>query len=155
MGRPTQYDVAMCALIENTPAEALGAATITDICILLGVPYKMVYDWMNEHDDFRETVMRARDRGDQLVINALRKRAEGFEHPTKEQTTHTKRNAEGGDEVVSESFKIGKVYVPPDTNAAKFWLANRQRKEWADRKQIDLKADFLELVDKFAPKDDE
>lgn len=171
-GRPTQYDPMMIDILDKAEGDTFGAGTITDICTLLGVPYRSVYQWMNEHEDFSHAVMRVRERADQLVVSAMRKRATGYsiENPVKvtEKTTRwvkasdlydiealTELGYEPDEEIevevrdVKERETIQHTHVPADPNAAKFWLTNRQRKDWTERKEVDLKTDFAELVSKF------
>lgn len=176
-GRPTQYDPKMIDILDKAEGDTFGAGTVTDICTLLGVPYRDVYRWGEEHPEFWQAVLRVRERADQLVVSAMRKRATGYsiENPVKvtEKTTRWVKASdlydleqlealghEPDEEIevevrdVKERETIQHTHIPADPNAAKFWLTNRQRKDWTERKEVDLKTDFTALVEKFLAEDE-
>lgn len=151
----------MIDVLDAATNENMGAGTITDIATILGCPYGTVYRWMEKHKDFHEAVMRVRERADQLVVSAVRKRATGYsvENPVKvtEKTTRwvkatdlydleqlTDLGYEPNEEIevevrdVKERETIQYTHVPADTAAARFWLTNRQSKDWDEKTKVEV-----------------
>lgn len=171
-GRPPEYHGMMIDILDATEGDAMGAGTMTDIAKILGCAHGTVYDWMHKHPDFAEAVLRVRERADELVVSAMRKRATGYsiENPVKvkEQTTRwvkasdlydleqlTDLGYEPDDDIevevrdVKERETMQHTHIPADPNAAKFWLSNRQRKDWTERKEVEIKGDFATMVEQF------
>ena len=102
----------------------LGARDI-DLASTFGVHMDTIQEWKKIHPEFSAALTRGKSKADAYVASALYNRATGAEYK----------------EEVAIKVKVGqfeeevrKVEVikrePPDTNAAIFWLTNRQRKAW-------------------------
>ena len=122
-GRPQQYRPKMCDLIDNYQFNR--GATITEICELLGLPYRVVYDWMDRYPEFSQAIARARARCDDHVVKGLYNRCVGLD-------IREQRVTKDGD-VVDISREL-----PPDPDAAIAWLANRQPEEWRRKDRDDV-----------------
>lgn len=102
------HNLALLSLSNDEIAQALGIAPTT-----LDV-------WMAKYQDFKCAIVSGREEADAEVVASLRLRAKGF---TRKREVVTR---DGGIATVEE-------YYPPDTQAQRFWLMNRQRKYWAER----------------------
>jgi hypothetical protein len=127
-GRPTRYRtpyhddlVYQLAIGGSSRAEIFNALKISE----------STYDlWRHKHKNFSGALERAREYADSAVEKSLFHRACGFKHPDVHISLYE------GDVIQTE---ITKQY-PPDTNAAKFWLVNRQPRRWRDKQQHDVMA---------------
>ena len=78
----------------------------------------------------------AKQVADEIVENALFKRANGYS-VDEEQITYGIN--ENGEQVVLQK-KTVKKYIPPDTTAQIFWLKNRKPDIWKDKRDVDVGA---------------
>lgn len=81
--------------------------------------YQYVKDWK----EFSDTLVKGRDEADATITRSVFRRANGFSHP--EEVIKTVKGR-----VVK--VKTTKKY-PPDTQAAMYWLNNRQRNRWKNK----------------------
>lgn len=97
-----------------------------DIAKNLGIAESSFYEYKLKHLEFSEALRESKLVANIKVINALYKRATGF---------YTEEIEEKliGNEVVEK--KVKKKYVPPETDAAKYWLNNRMSEEWKDKSE--------------------
>ena len=86
---------------------------------ILGITEQTLNNWKTEHPMFFESLTQGKENADGKVAKAMYKRALGLT-------------------IIEEALtKDGQIVqlkkeLPPDTPAAKHWLANRQRKLWAN-----------------------
>ena len=91
-----------------------------EIAEVIGTKAKYIDDILAENPDLQDAVKEARKKADIQVVNALFKRALGYNYC----------------EVLYDNY--GKIYrkmykhLPPDVTACIFWLKNRMKDEWAD-----------------------
>lgn len=103
--------------------------TLEEIAQIVGVTSRTLTNWMGRHQDLFLAVREARQLADDLVEASLFNRALGYSHP---------------EEKVFNSDKFGIVthetvkHYPPDTQAAMFWLRNRQPKRWKEKTEGDV-----------------
>lgn len=109
----------------------LMGATNKQLAEFFQVNEETIYRWQNEYPEFKDAVKSAKLIADAQVAEALFKRAIGFRH------TDTKMFVSEGT-ILTEEYE--KVY-PPDTQACRWWLTNRQREIWAERQEIDVNLD--------------
>lgn len=98
--------------------------TLEEIADVIGVSSRTLTRWMGAHQDLCLAVREARQVADELVEAALFGRACGYSHP-EERVAITKL----GDVI---PYTVEKRY-PPDTQAAMFWLRNRQPERWKEK----------------------
>lgn len=79
----------------------------------MGVSKNTFYRWKKESQEFRDLLKESKDTADREVENALFKSATGFVGPDEK-------------------------YYPPNTTAQIFWLKNRKRDDWRDKRETDV-----------------
>jgi len=96
------------------------------IGIALGVSVQTIENWKRTKREFRLAIQRGKLEADSKVANALYEKACGYSHPDTHITSVFDKRT-GTTEIIKTP--ITKHY-PPDTQAAIFWLTNRQRDHW-------------------------
>ena len=107
---------------------ALLGLTDAEIAAFFEIDDSTLYRWDEAHPDFRESRVRARDAADSKVAEKLYHRALGYSHPS-EKIFMTKNG-----EVVRADIV---EHYPPDTQAASWWLKNRQGHRWKDKAEVE------------------
>jgi hypothetical protein len=93
--------------------------TDTQMATIIGVNQDTFNEWKKVYPSFSESLTQGKENADGKVAKAMYKRALGLT-------------------IIEEALtKDGQIVqlrkeLPPDTPAAKHWLANRQRKLWAN-----------------------
>lgn len=117
---------------------------------LLGISPDTWYTYLKEHSELNDIVIAGKSVMDHRVENALLKTALGYEY--EEIKTIIEEDQNGKKRTRIEKVK---KYMPPNPTAQAFWLKNRKKEEWGDRKEIvfDTKAQeeerkkvFLEMI---------
>jgi hypothetical protein len=124
-GRPTKLEERM---IEQVFEMSLLGLTDAQMAKILGVSEVTFNDYKKKHPEFLKSLTRGKEEADGKVAKAMYKRALGL--------TITEEALTRDGEVVSL-----KKELPPDTAAAKHWLANRQRNLWANNGETTIKTD--------------
>jgi hypothetical protein len=101
--------------VDEIRAIAMTGMTDEEMARALGIKPELFESWKQFYPLFAEAIEKGRTNADAQVIAALHKNAVGFSYTTDE-VVKTKR---GADVVTVDK------YVPPETNAQKFWLSNR------------------------------
>jgi hypothetical protein len=124
-GRPTLYR-------DDCPEQArrLALLGLTDeeIASFFEIDPATLYRWDEAHPEFREARAGAREMADGKVAEKLYHRALGYSHPSEK----IFMNKDG--EVVRADIV---EHYPPDTQAATWWLKNRQGKRWKDKTEVE------------------
>jgi hypothetical protein len=98
-----------------------------EIARFFGVEPETINDWDVAHPEFSRLRAGARDLADADVAARLYQRAMGYSH----EDVHIAVSA-------GEVHKTATVkHYPPDTDAARWWLKNRQPARWRDRQEIE------------------
>ena len=123
-----------------TPAHAEKAriackygATDQELAQDLGVSYATVNRWKLEHEEFNKALVIGKDLADNRVERTLYNKAIGYDI-TEEQAIKLK-DQDGSERV--EIVEI-KKHIPADTASALFWLRNRKRLNWNDKREISI-----------------
>ena len=124
-GRPTKLEERM---IEQVFEMSLLGLTDAQMAKILGVSEVTFNDYKKKHPEFLKSLTRGKEEADGKVAKAMYKRALGL--------TITEDALTRDGEVVSL-----KKELPPDTAAAKHWLANRQRALWSNNGEQTIKTD--------------
>ena len=121
-GRPTLYKTEYRELAHNY---CLLGATNEALGNFFGVSRRTIDNWIAEYPEFAAAVHEGRAAADARVVRALYERAVGYRCETARTVLH-----DGGEKVLTNV-----VRYPPDTSACIFWLRNRQRQHWHERRQ--------------------
>lgn len=79
----------------------------------MGISRTTFYKWKSENSEFTDLLKRGKEIADREVENALFKSATGFIGPDDK-------------------------YYPPNTTAQIFWLKNRKKDDWKDKREQDV-----------------
>jgi len=132
-GRPTAYreDYAQIAY----KLTILGA-TDEEMADAFGVTEKTINNWKEQHEEFFQSITRGKQIANAEVAERLYQRAVGYEHKD------IKFFQYQGEVIPQEVVR----HYPPDVEAAKFFLKNRDPKRWRDRKDHSFREEPTEKV---------
>lgn len=120
-GQPTLYRPDYCTQAHNY---CLLGATNEELGTFFDVTRRTIDNWIAAHPDFAVAVKSGRVAADARVARCLYERAIGWEQKVERTVLHQ------GREWVLKNV----VHYPPDVRACIFWLRNRQRDRWSDRR---------------------
>lgn len=114
----------------------IAAAGMSDseMCRVFGVSMGKLRQWRLMYKDFDEAISRGRLLVDAKVTEALYRNAVGHSEVNR---VVTKRYDEDG-VLVGEDVREEVVNVPGQLAAQKFWLTNRNREAWQERKEVQV-----------------
>lgn len=142
-GSKSKYTDEFPALAEGYARQGLSDV---DIAKNLGISLETYYSYQKKHPKFFEAIREGKKPADLIVENALYKRCVGC--TVEEEHTEISKG-ENGKQVVKK--KIIKRQLPPDVNAARYWLSNRQKERWSNNpetaKEIDDSLPNLVVVE--------
>lgn len=102
-----------------------------EMCVLLSISPDSWYTYMKEHNELNDTVTAGKFIIDNRVENAVLKTALGFEYEEIKTIIEEDRNGKKRTRIEKT-----KKYMPLNPTAQAFWLKNRKKDEWGDRKEI-------------------
>jgi hypothetical protein len=117
VGRPTKY---RDEYPDQARRLALLGLTDEEMAEFFGVDKKTLYNWDEDHPEFLHSRARGKTHADGRVAEKLYHRALGYRHPEVHVSSYK------GGVTLTELTK----HYPPDTEAAKLWLSNRQGGKW-------------------------
>jgi hypothetical protein len=141
-GSPTKYKEEYSKLAYKL---ALLGSTDKDLSNVFEVSEKTIDNWKNLYPDFLQSLKRGKDEADSKVVMSLFNRANGFH---KEETEEIMYKGE-----VVELKR--KKYYPPDVTACIYWLKNRQRDKWGDKKDDLVTATIPDIKIIYEPSKDD
>lgn len=124
-GQPTKYSAAHN---EQAYKYALLGLKDSQIADLFNVCEATINNWKIEHPKFLESLNEGKDLADSNAAKSLYKRATGLK--VKEVTIDERTDQDGN---VYQVTSTKTKELPPDTNALRIWLTNRQRSLWKER----------------------
>lgn len=125
-GRPSSYKPEYA---EQVAKLALLGATDQEVADFFGVDARTIYRWKHEHDEFCQALKAGKEVADERVERSLYQRAIGYEQD------EVKIFMPGGAE--APVYAPYRAKIAPDTTAAIFWLKNRRKDDWRDRKEVE------------------
>jgi len=137
-GRPTEYKP---EYVQRAAEMCANGATDIELADELDVSVSTLYNWRAKYPEFLQAVKTAKEIADERVERSLFQRAVGFEH----EAVKVAFDKDG-----TPLYAPYREVIPPDTNAASFWLKNRQPDKWRDKTEMKLTGDPLaELLSEF------
>lgn len=120
-GRPTDYSPEMVSVAKEM---CESGATDRELAEMFGVSVTTLNIWKHKHKDFCFAIRLGKEAAITRVERSLYARAVGYDHDSVKITV-----LRDGTEVYSPFVE----HVPPDPNAAVFFLKNRASHEWRDK----------------------
>ena len=111
--------------------------TEADIALNLGISTVTLWKYKNEHVSLFNALKKNKEIADVLVENALYKRCLGYSYDevtTERVPIYTNGNITGYEMAVTKRVK---KEVLPDPTSTFFWLKNRKREEWRDKREVE------------------
>ena len=105
----------------------LCGASDRDLARVFDVSSGTIVKWRRDHPEFGDQVLRGKDEADAKVAVKLIERCLGYEH------VETDIKMYRGTIIKTDMIK----HYPPDVNAIKFWLTNRQKENWTETRQVE------------------
>lgn len=112
-----------------------------ELAQVMKISPRTLRDWKTRFALIANAIQRGRGGAQVQIENALFQRAKGYKETVhkpmkrrvREYDPETKRciREEEVVDIVEEE-----IYIPPDTNAAKFWLSNRAPERWSNRVEL-------------------
>lgn len=125
VGRPTLYNDQVKEKILELAEKGKTNQQIADI---IGVHVRTIENWQGKHKDLMWAIKEAKQEADALVEVSLFAKAVGYTHEAVKVFMH-----EG--DTIEHTYQ---EHYPPDTNAAKFWLQNRQPEKWKANPEVSV-----------------
>lgn len=113
-------------------AIAMQGVTDDELAWMFGLDPKIIQGWRKMYSDFDAALEEGRTIADLEVIQALHKKAVGTKI-TKDVPIKVKRAKGRGHFVEEVEVHTITEEIPPETNAIKVWLYNRDPERWGDR----------------------
>ena len=124
-GRPTKY---LKKYVAQAYKLCLLGATDEQLADFFEVAESTIYEWKNKHKEFSEAIKEGKKIADCEVAHSLFQRAVGYNH------METKVFQYQG-KIITK--RVRKQY-PPDTQAIKYWLNNRQKEHWREKVEFGI-----------------
>ncbi|HGJ5860612.1 MAG TPA: terminase [Arsenophonus nasoniae] len=100
-------------------------ATDPELADFFEVAVSTIKKWRKDFPEFSAAIKKGKDIADAEVAHSLFNRAKGIN------VTENKTRIDGDKEIK----EITEKFIPPDPTAIIFWLKNRQRDKWGDKKE--------------------
>ena len=133
VGRPSKFDPEKAKEIEKLARDGL---TNSEIAKIIGVSDQTFYNLKRYSKEFLYALNKGKLEANRMVEAALFHKATGYSHP------ETKAFSFEGQIITEEVIK----HYPPDTEAAKFWLKNKDPENWKDKTETDFGDEGLKIV---------
>jgi len=124
MSRPTKFKI---EFIEQAKKLCLHGFTDVELAEFFNVNESTINRWKKKHPEFCKSLKSSKQDFDKQIERALAERAIGYSH----KDVHIS-NYQG--KITKTPFT---KHYPPDVVACIYWLNNRQKENWANRKAIE------------------
>ena len=138
-GRKTKYKKEYNKLVYKL---CLLGLTDSELAKFFEIKEQTLNNWKKDYPEFFESTKRGKILADIPVVEKLYKRIKGYKynevHETKEQVYVDGKPVEGTERIITKTIS---KQVHPDVTAIRFWLINRQRKNWTNRSETTHSSD--------------
>lgn len=131
-GRPTDYKEEYNDLAFKY---CLLRAKDTELASFFDVDERTINRWKNDYPNFCQALKEGREIADAYIGESLYERAKGYSHP------ETKVFISDGKPVTVTVTK----HHPPDPTSMIFWLKNRQKEKWRDKREVEADVKVSDL----------
>lgn len=136
-GRPTKYDP------KKHPRQAfklwlLPGMTMARMANFFEITESTAYDWKATYPEFSEAIKNGGDGANAAIGKALFDRAVGYKHKDVHISVYM------GEVIKTETVK----HYPPDVNAAKLLLMNRDPENWREKKHVEHSGEIATRADR-------
>ena len=104
------------------------------LCKVFDISPQKMKTWRKMYPDFDRAVTEGQLLADAKVVESLYRRAVGYDYSISQESKVTGKTT------------LRAVHLPPDLTAIKFWLTNRRRVDWTDRKVLDVNVSLGERL---------
>lgn len=111
--------------------------TDKDLAKSFEVEEQTINNWKKDHPSFFESILNGREKADGEVVQSLYHRAMGYSAKATKFATHEGK--------ITDAVEYMEHY-PPDTNALRYWLGNRNPKRWRDKQEIEHTGGNITIV---------
>jgi hypothetical protein len=136
-GRPTKYKPEYDQEIYRLCLLGLPDKKLAEY---LDISEDTLHEWKKVYPSFSESIREGRVKADGSVAHSLRERAEGYswmeETPIKVKEIFYDEQGRRCERERIEITLVKKV-VPPEPQAIRFWLMNRQKAYWRDKQEVE------------------
>jgi hypothetical protein len=139
-GRPTLYRPELAELARRL---ALLGLTNNEMASAMNVEVGAIQQWKVDHPEFRKAIERGGVHADAKVAQSTYHRALGYRAPAVKIMQH-----EGEPIIVPYT-----EHYPPDTQAARLWLTNRQPEKWRDRRDVNVTGTIEQRIMAMTPEE--
>lgn len=115
--------------------------TERDIASELGISYAGFRNYKKQYLELKGVLTENKKVADDAAKGALFKKVTGY--------TYTKEIKERDEDGKLVTVKKVTMEIPPDTQAAKFWLSNRDPENWKNRETKDISAHLDANIEDF------
>lgn len=119
--------------LEQVKAIAMQGLSDDEMAQLFAIPERLFDKWKKFYPAFKEAIEEGRTHADANVVKALYQVATGYSH------SDVKIHYDPKDQRFYEHEYI--KHFKPDMAAIKFWLNSRQREQWRDVQEHDVKTE--------------
>ena len=133
MGARGKYDSINLEQVERIAGLGL---TDEEIGAVLGLSEATINNYKKRHPAFLESIKKGKLVADQRMVESLYKRGLGFEYTEVWKEPLITKTSDGKvlvDDKLSVTKKVTKL-IPADPTCIMFWLQNRRRQDWRDRR---------------------
>lgn len=138
-GRPCKYESHVKPRLNEI--ETWIREGLTDYCIAdnLGIAHYTLIRYREQFNELSEVYTRAQVKQVQKVVNAVFKRALGYDYEEQVLENFDVKDEKGN--IIGQELRPTKVitkHVPGDVNAQRFYLVNRDPENWRPEKMVEI-----------------
>lgn len=142
-GRPSAYQEEYSGQAKKL---CILGATDTDLADFFDVSQVTINAWKHKHPEFLKALKTGKEIADERVERSLYHKATGYSFDAVKIFNHQGK-------IITAEYR---EHIPPDTTAMIFWLKNRRKDDWRDKRDHEHSGgvEITEIVRKIVEPDD-